>query len=81
MSGLHTQPKEKPKQVIAELDDLFTEHGIAIVENSSLILHLGEHNDAPHGPTSPVGKALKGKPQLRFEGGEHTAATAPSCVS
>ena len=29
MSGLHAQPKEKPKQVIAELDDLFTEHGIA----------------------------------------------------
>ncbi|MGL6243598.1 phospholipase [Pseudomonas sp.] len=73
MSGLHTQPQEKPEQIIANLDDLFTEDGIAITPNSSLMLQLSEHHDAP--PTikaAPV-KALKGKPQLKFEGGEHTA--------
>jgi hypothetical protein len=69
MSGLQTQPQEKPKQVIANLDELFTENGIAINDNDSLVLHLAEHHDAPR----PSGKALKGKPQLRFEGGEHTA--------
>lgn len=73
MSGLHTQPQEKPKQVIANLDDLFTELGIAVTDNSSLVLQLGEHNDAPQTTKAAPGKALKGKPQLRFEGGEHTA--------
>ncbi|WPN60842.1 MULTISPECIES: hypothetical protein [unclassified Pseudomonas] len=30
MSGLHAQPKEYTRQIIADLDDLFTEHGIAV---------------------------------------------------
>jgi hypothetical protein len=74
MSGLHTQSQEKPKQVIAVFDDLFSEHGIAIRGHESLVLHVGTpHNHAPQPPASPSGKALNGMPQLRFEGGEHTA--------
>ncbi|MGH8335113.1 MAG: phospholipase, partial [Pseudomonas sp.] len=78
MSGLHAQLKEKPKQVIAELDDLFTEHGIPLIgDNQHVVLQIADHhNSAPTLPTSlptTSGKALKGKPQLRFEGGEHTA--------
>lgn len=73
MSGLHAQPQEKPEQIIANLDDLFTEDGIAVTANSSLMLQLGEHHDAPQTTNATPGKALKGKPQLRFEGGEHTA--------
>ncbi|WP_460154101.1 phospholipase [Pseudomonas sp. S2_B07] len=74
MSGLHTQSQEKPKQVITVLDDLFNEHGIAISGHELLVLHLGiPHNHAPQPSASPSGKALNGKPPLRFEGGEHTA--------
>jgi hypothetical protein len=74
MSGLHTQSQEKSKQVIAVFDDLFSEHGIAISGHESLVLHVGTpHNHAPQPPASPSGKALNGMPQLRFEGGEHTA--------
>jgi hypothetical protein len=78
MSGLHAQPKEKPKQVIAELDDLFTEHGIPLIgDNPHVVLQIADH----YSPTTPLPaplptaseKAPKGKPQLRFEGGEHTA--------
>lgn len=72
MSGLHTQTQEMPKQVIARFDDLFSEHGIAIAgDNDHLVLHIAEHHS--HQPTSLPGKALKGKPVLKFEGGEHTA--------
>ncbi|TPG81457.1 phospholipase [Pseudomonas arsenicoxydans] len=74
MSGLRTQLQENPKQVIAVFDELFSEHGIAISGHESLVLHLGTpHNHAPQPSASPSGKALNGKPQLRFEGGEHTA--------
>ena len=78
MSGLHAQPKEKPKQVIAELDDLFTEHGIPLIGNNQhLVLQIADHHSAATPLPAPLptasGKALKGKPQLRFEGGEHTA--------
>ena len=73
MSGLHTQPQENPKQVIVNLDDLFTEQGIAIADGDSLVLHLGEHKDVPQTSSMPPGKALKNRPQLKFEGGEHTA--------
>jgi hypothetical protein len=74
MSGLHTQSQEKSKQVIAVFDDLFSEHGIAISGHESLVLHVGTpHNHVPQPPASPCGKALNGQPQLRFEGGEHTA--------
>ncbi|MEO6677449.1 MAG: phospholipase, partial [Pseudomonas sp.] len=72
MSGLHTQTQDTPKQVIARFDDLFTEHGIAIAgDNDHLVLHIAEHHR--HQPTSLPGKALKGEPVLKFEGGEHTA--------
>jgi len=78
MSGLHAQPKEKPKQVIAELDDLFTEHGIPLIGgNQHVILQIADHHSAATPLPTPLstasGNALKGKPQLRFEGGEHTA--------
>lgn len=78
MSGLHAQPKEKPKQVLAELDDLFTEHGIPLIgENQNVVLQIADHHSATTPLPAPAptasGKALKGKPQLRFEGGEHTA--------
>ncbi|KPN92803.1 hypothetical protein [Pseudomonas nunensis] len=71
MSGLHTQTQEKPKQVIARFDDLFSEHGIAIAGDDHLVLHIAEHRS--HQPTPLPGNALKGKPVLKFEGGEHTA--------
>ncbi|WP_460163365.1 phospholipase [Pseudomonas sp. S2_F03] len=74
MSGLHTKPQETPKQVIANLDDLFTERGITVSANEHVVLHLAEqHIAAPQPPASTSASALKGKPQLRFEGGEHTA--------
>ncbi|MDR6606933.1 phospholipase [Pseudomonas synxantha] len=74
MSGLHTQPLKKTKHVIATLDDLFTGQGIAINGNEHLLLRLGEpHTDTPQPSTPSAANALKGKPQLRFEGGEHTA--------
>ncbi|KPH00460.1 phospholipase [Pseudomonas sp. RIT-PI-q] len=78
MSGLHTQPQENPKPVIAELDELFTEQGIGIsADNHHLVLLISDpHNHAPNKSASlstAHGKALKGRPQLRFEGGEHTA--------
>lgn len=74
MSGLHTQTQEQPKPVIASLDDLFNENGIAITGNDHLLLHFDAPGSDPHQPsTSASVNALKGKPQLRFEGGEHTA--------
>ena len=74
MSGLHTQPLEKPKQIIAQLNDLFTEDGIAVTGNSALVLRVAEPRTEIHQPsTSAPESAFKGKPQLRFEGGEHTA--------
>ncbi|KAF2392755.1 phospholipase [Pseudomonas frederiksbergensis] len=73
MSGLHTQTQEKPKPAIARFDDLFSEHGIAIAgDNDHLVLHIAEHH-GPQQPTPLPGKALKSKPVLKFEGGEHTA--------
>ncbi|RON37677.1 phospholipase [Pseudomonas frederiksbergensis] len=72
MSGLHAKTQEKPKQVIARFDDLFSEHGIPIAgDNDHLVLHIAEHHS--HQPTPLRAKALKGKPVLKFEGGEHTA--------
>lgn len=74
MSGLHTQTQVKPKQVIAGLDDLFSENGIAITRNDHLVLRLDAHGTDAHQPSaSASANALKGKPQLKFEGGEHTA--------
>ncbi|WP_223486284.1 phospholipase [Pseudomonas sp. A-RE-19] len=78
MSGLHAQPKEKALEVIANLDDLFTRHGIAISGDGDVLkLHTGNphthKNDSPGVLPTPPKKALKSKPPLRFEGGEHTA--------
>ena len=74
MSGLHTKPQETPNQVIANLDDLFTEDGITLSANEHLVLRLGEqHNAASLPPASASVYALKGQPQPRFEGGENTA--------
>jgi len=74
MSGLHTKPKEQPKQTIVRFDDLFTEHGIAITgHDDHLVLHIAEHHRHPPQSTSAAGNALKGKPVQKFEGGEHTA--------
>jgi hypothetical protein len=78
MSGLHIQLQENPAPVIAELDELFTEQGIGISGDSHhlLLLISDSHNPASKKSASPStahGKALKSTPQLRFEGGEHTA--------
>ncbi|MGF6315539.1 phospholipase [Pseudomonas frederiksbergensis] len=78
MSGLYAQPKENTRQIIADLDDLFTEHGIALSGNGdTLKLTAGSHHNLKHqrqGPLpTPPEKSLKGTPQLRFEGAEHTA--------
>ena len=70
MSGLHTKPQETPNQVIANLDDLFTEDGITISANEHLVLRLGEqHNAAPQPPASasavcpekPASAAFRGR--------------------
>jgi hypothetical protein len=74
MSGLPAKPQEKPKPHVARFDDLFTRDGIAFSSaNPQLLLHIADsHSDvAPLGACP--GNALKGKPQLRFEGAEHTA--------
>lgn len=78
MSGLHAQSKENTRQVIADLDDLFTEYGIAISGDvDTLTLTAGSHHGLEHQRqgllSTPPKNALKGAPQLRFEGAEHTA--------
>ena len=74
MSGLQPKCLEKPTTVIARFDDLFTPGGIAFsAENPHLLLHIADsHSDVEPAPALP-GKAMKGKPSLRFEGAEHTA--------
>jgi hypothetical protein len=77
MSGLHTQPQENLKhdgRIIADLDDLFTEHGIAISgDGDHLTLITHSHHSVKHHTPGLTGKSLKTQPSLRFEGGEHTA--------
>ncbi|MCP1489910.1 hypothetical protein J3D48_006320 [Pseudomonas fluorescens] len=77
MSGLYVALKENPRQVIADLDDLFTEHGIAISGDcDTLKLTSGGHHCRLHQPRrrqkSPK-YPLKRPPKLKFEGAEHTA--------
>ncbi|POA39085.1 phospholipase [Pseudomonas sp. GW456-12-1-14-TSB6] len=74
MSGLQTKCPEKPAPVIARFDDLFTPGGIAFnAENPHLLLHIADsHSDVEPAIALPA-QALKGKPQLRFEGAEHKA--------
>ena len=74
MSEPHPNPQERPKPLIARFDDLFTENGIHFsADNPHLVLHIADaHSDVE--PLSALpGNPLKGKPKLRFEGGEHTA--------
>jgi len=74
MSGLHTKCFEKPAPVIARFDDLFTPGGIAFnAENPHLLLHTADSHSDVEPVTALPAQALKGKPQLRFEGAEHTA--------
>ena len=78
MSGLHAQPKENTRQIIADLDDLLTEHGIAFSgDGGTLKLTACSHHGLKHQRQgllqSPPKKSLQGLPQLRFEGAEHTA--------
>ncbi|CAI8995510.1 Phospholipase [Pseudomonas sp. IT-P2] len=74
MSGLQTKCPEKPAPVIARFDDLFTPGGIAFnAENPHLLLHIADSHSDVEPATALPAQALKGKPQLRFEGAEHTA--------
>ncbi|WP_323160029.1 phospholipase [Pseudomonas fluorescens] len=74
MSGLQPKCLEKPTPVIARFDDLFAPGGIAFsADNPHLLLHIADsHSDVEPALALP-GKAMKGKPPLRFEGAEHTA--------
>ncbi|AMQ85453.1 hypothetical protein [Pseudomonas glycinae] len=74
MSGLQTTCVEKTTPVIARFDDLFTPGGIAFsAENPHMLLYIADsHSDVAPVATLPA-HALKGKPQLRFEGAEHAA--------
>ncbi|WP_367374163.1 hypothetical protein [Pseudomonas lini] len=57
MSGLHAKPKENLKQVIADLDDLFTEHGIALSGDvDTLKLTAGSHHGLKHQRRGPLPK-------------------------
>ncbi|UDI93762.1 MULTISPECIES: phospholipase [Pseudomonas] len=74
MSGLQTKCLKKPTPVIARFDDLFTCDGIAFsTENPHLLLHIADSHSDVEPATALPAQALKGKPQLRFEGAEHKA--------
>lgn len=74
MSGLQPKCLEKTIPVIARFDDLFTPGGIAFsAENPHLLLHIADSHSDVEPVTALPAQALKGKPQLRFEGAEHTA--------
>jgi hypothetical protein len=78
MSCLFPPLKENTRQVTAELDDLFTEQGIAIGGDGDTVkLTTGGQHNRPHQlqrrlPTSAQ-RTPKGSPPLRFEAAEHTA--------
>lgn len=78
MSGLsaHKQQPQHAGKIIADLDRLFSEQGIAISgDGDTLVLVADGHHTIkyhrPEGLPRAVQKAAG--PQLRFEGGEHTA--------
>ncbi|BCQ59368.1 hypothetical protein PBOI14_11180 [Pseudomonas sp. Boi14] len=81
MSGLSAQKQQQPQhagKIVADLDRLFSEPGIAISgDGDTLVLVAdGHHTIKYHRPEDlprSAQKATKGQPQLRFEGGEHTA--------
>ncbi|WP_397457952.1 phospholipase [Pseudomonas asplenii] len=76
----HTQQRNLLHQdkLIAELDSLFSEQGIPLPGDGSTVVLLAEGHYASRYqrpeqlPNEPVAQ-LKGSPQVRFEGGEHTA--------
>ncbi|MFJ7316288.1 phospholipase [Pseudomonas sp. NPDC098747] len=74
MSGLHHNPQENLTPLNARFDDLFTQSGISFnTNNAHLLLHIADSHSDVQSVTALPGNALKGKPQLRFEGAEHTA--------
>ena len=81
MSALSTplpQQASLAGKIAADLDQLFSEQGLAINgDGDSLLLRVAPHHSRKHSPPRPPGtppeNPLKPKPQLRFEGGEHTA--------
>ncbi|UVL20248.1 phospholipase [Pseudomonas sp. B21-044] len=80
MSGMQTAPaamKAQATLVVADLDQLFDEHGIALPGPDShlvLVMH-GHHTLKYHRPAPPSagGNAAQRGPELFFEGAEHTA--------
>ncbi|OLF55873.1 phospholipase [Pseudomonas chlororaphis] len=81
MSGLQTHQQENLQhkgQIVADLDSLFSERGVAISGDGDHLVLIadGHHTIKYHQPgilPARPGKNLKALPQLRFEGGEHTA--------
>ncbi|QNH79536.1 phospholipase [Pseudomonas protegens] len=81
MSGISAQMQQQSQpagQIIADLDRLFSEQGIAINgDGDTLVLTADGHHTVkyhrPQDPPQPTPNARKALPQLRFEGGEHTA--------
>ncbi|VVO24982.1 phospholipase [Pseudomonas fluorescens] len=81
MSGLHVQPQERlspDSKVIADPDNLFTEHGIRVsAAGDTLRLVADDQPDNNYYPPGVIsnlpGSGLKASPILRFEGAEHTA--------
>ncbi len=80
MSGMQTAPvanQAQAKQVVADLDQLFDPQGIDLPGPDCqlmLVMH-GHHTLKYHRFALPqgTGQAPKRKPELFFEGGEHTA--------
>ncbi|CAD5199298.1 phospholipase [Pseudomonas sp. FEN] len=77
MSATQRRAKDFPLhdgKVIAALDTLFSEPGIAIPGDGARVILLAEaHHTLKYHSPGALGDGLKGKPQARFEGGEHTA--------
>ncbi|WP_273826272.1 phospholipase [Pseudomonas asplenii] len=81
MSAIERTPQRNllhDGKLIAELDSLFSQQGIAIPGDGSTVVLLAEghhtlkYHRPEHLPNGPASQ-LKGSPQVRFEGGEHTA--------
>jgi len=80
MSGMHTLPaaaKAQATLVVADLEQLFEEQGVALPGTDShlmLVMH-GHHTVKYHrlAPPPARGPSARRGPELFFEGGEHTA--------
>lgn len=81
MSGFSARTQHQPQhagKIIADLDSLFSEKGVAISgDGDTLLLVVDGHHTLkyhrPETPTQPPEHVAKSSPQLRFEGAEHTA--------